>query len=167
MIAARESGKDLIQKPNLKKKGGRNHKMLLNLYILLIIAALSFFGIAHYIGSVINTDIKGMKKGASGIFLLVSMVLFIILALQSFNIETEYCGHCCIDYPYINDTNTTQEPDLPVASWSFNQTQGNTTYAMQINCITTRYSSQALAMLFSILALISATFMFYYFIKPE
>lgn len=129
--------------------------MLINLYIVLVISAFVFFGVSLTLGSKIGkVDEEGAtttKKGVVIMLLLTAMVLFIITSLASFNVETEYCGHCCY-----NETNYTpgQEP-LPAS------------IDMIIECQRTQHIYTSLAGVFAFMAMLSIIFFFYYALLKE
>jgi heme A synthase len=147
--------------------------MLLEIYITLVVFAILCLGAAIILGSRMNqldpTGNPTSKKGAVILLLLIAMVLFATTSLASFNVETEYCGYCCNNFPYVNTTNQTQQwPDGPlIGDWDFNTTEGNTTYVMNINCERTQHIYTSLVIIFFALLIISIIFFFYYAFMRE
>lgn len=60
--------------------------MILSIYLILVLLAFLFLIIAMYVGS--YTD----KIGTAILFILISMVLFSIVALNSLSITKTFCG---------------------------------------------------------------------------
>ena len=143
--------------------------MLVSIYITLVILAFVLFTIAMVLGRNMNRlgtaeAVGTTKKGLLIFFLLLSMVLFIIVSLGSMNIETEYCGHCCIDY--VNQSEQQQQwPEPPL--FEEQQQVYNTTYAMQMHCITTQHKSEALTGIFGFMVIFCILFFFYYALAKE
>ena len=143
--------------------------MLLEIYLTIVIFAFLCLAGGLILGLRMNhldpTGKPTSKKGAVVLLILIAAILFAITSLTSFNIETEYCGHCCNNFPYLNETQ--QEPDFLHGDWDFNTTEGNTTYVMNINCERTQHIYTSLAITFLALLIISIILTLYYAFMRE
>lgn len=136
---------------DLKGAGGtkrRHDKMIIDIYLLLMVLGFIFLCLGIYSGSYgarTNQDgIQDSKIGATVSFLMLSMILFSLVALNSMSVETEQC---------VNQI-TGQEGNST-----------NLTYSNSLSCTTQRYTYEFLAYLFSGLALYDVVMIFVYVVK--
>lgn len=127
--------------------------MLLQIYITITIIAFIFFILGVFLGSFFKNQNKidpeqTPKKGISTTFLFTSMVLFIFLALNSLNIEQEYCEN--------QQTTTISTTDTSTV----NITTTNTTITNTINCLKQQYVDDAIAYFYWFMSFISLFFVF-------
>ena len=114
--------------------------MLESLYITLILAAFFFLIVGIYVGSF---NKEKTRLGVTVVFLLLSAVLFTVLALTSQSVTNDFCKN---------------QVTQTVVSGSV------TTYSNELSCITQRYSLGYLGGIFSFMVIFNIVMMGVYVI---